>query len=225
MNESIISNDEIINREYYEGIKDIIICSICLNIVSDPLQCDKCQHCFCSECIRKCLQCPFRCINSNYTPAFLCKKLLSEIQIKCACGEILKYDAILKHKAEDCKINDVKKKNVFKKRYELEKQKLYKKKDFIIPNFKLLNKGSGIDDHTFDVLIHASYEALKAREDPLSEGIIKRIKLKIEGGWMVFAFINGLRGYDYAISNIRYSDGIDFLIDRFRFQIYKTRKN
>ena len=40
----------------------------------------------------------------------------------------LKYDIILKHKAEDCKINDVKKKNEFKKRYELEKKNYVKKR-------------------------------------------------------------------------------------------------
>ena len=68
--------------------------------------------------------------------SFLCQKLLSEIQIKCVCGEILKYDIILKHKTEDCKINDVKKKNEFKKRYELEKQKLCKIKILL---FQILN--------------------------------------------------------------------------------------
>ena len=155
MNESIISNDEIINKEYYEGIKDIIICSICLDIVYNPLQCDKCQHCFCSKCIQKCKRCPFRCINNNYNTAFLCKKLLSEIKIKCACGEIIKYDIILKHKIEECKMIDVKKKNELKKRYELDKI-IQKKNDFIIPNFKLLSRGSEIDDLTYDILIHAA---------------------------------------------------------------------
>ena len=35
MNESIIKQDEIVNKEYYEGIKDIITCLIYLDTVSD----------------------------------------------------------------------------------------------------------------------------------------------------------------------------------------------
>jgi hypothetical protein len=220
MNESIIKQDEIVNKEYYEGIKDIITCLICLDIVSDPVQCDKCQHCFCSKCIQKCMKCPLRCNNSIFTPAFLCKKLMSEIEIKCNCGEKLKYDNILKHKAEECKSIDLEKKNELKKKWELEKQKLENnKKELVIPNLKLLRRGSRIDDNAYNVITHEAYEAMKAKEDPLSSGILKRIKNKIQGEWMVFAHIYGLRGYDFMITNAKFINSVDFLIGNFQFQI------
>ena len=37
MNEFIINETDIINKEYYEGVKDIINCLICLNIIEEPL--------------------------------------------------------------------------------------------------------------------------------------------------------------------------------------------
>ena len=179
MNESIFKVEEISNKEYYEGIKDIVTCLICLDIVLDPVQCDKCQHCFCSKCIQNCKQCPLRCNNSNFTPAFLCKKLLSEIEFKCACEEKFKYDNLLKHKIEECKAIDLEKKNELKQIYELEKQRLLNKKNqVIIPNLRLIKRGSEIDDNTYDVITHESYEAMKAKDDPLSNGALRRIKKK-----------------------------------------------
>lgn len=222
MNESIIKQDEIVNKEYYEGIKDIITCLICLDIASDPVQCDKCQHCFCSKCIKNCKKCPLRCNNSNFTPAFLCKKLISEIEIKCVCGEKVKYDNILKHKVEECNNIDLQKKNELKKIYDLEKQKLKNnKKELRIPNFKLLQRGSEIDDNTYDVITHAAYEALQARDDPLSNGIIKRIQSKIKQEWFAIACVYGLKGYDYMITKVKITHSVDFVIDKFRFQIFK----
>ena len=222
MNESIIKAEEIVNKEYYEGIKDIITCLICLGIASDPVQCDKCQHCFCSNCIENCKKCPLRCDNSKFTPAFVCKKIISEIEIKCVCGEKIKYDNILKHKVEECKKIDLEKKNELKKIYELEKEKLKNnKKKLIIPDLKLIQRGSEIDDNTYDVITHASYEALKAKEDPLSRGILKRIKNKIQQEWMIFSSVDGLKGYDFSISSAKPSHGVDFIIGKFRFKIFK----
>ena len=221
MNESFIKQDEIVNKEYYNGIKDIITCLICLDIISDPVQCDKCQHCFCSKCIQNCKKCPLRCNYSNFTPALLCKKLISEIEIKCVCGETIKYDNILKHKVEECKNIDFEKKNELKKIYDLEKEKLKNNKKELIPNLKLLRRGSEIDDYTYDIITHASYEALKAGEDPLSNGVLKRIKKKIRQEWIVVAFVYGLRRFDFMISNAKISYSADFVIGKFRFQLFK----
>ena len=226
MKESIIKQDEIINKEYYEGIKDIITCLICLEIISDPVQCDKCQHCFCSKCIKNYKRCPLRCNNNTFIPAIVCKKLISEIEVKCVCGEKIKYDNILKHKAEECKIIDLEKKNEFKKIYELEKQNLKNNKnDFTIPGFTLLFRGSEIDDNTYNIITRASYEALKVREDPLSNEIRKRITQQIHGDWAVFCFVKGLRGYDYTISFARLCDIVSFSIDNFYIQIINLTKN
>ena len=226
MKEGIIKQDEIINKEFYEGIKDIITCLICLEIVSDPVQCDKCQHCFCSKCIHNYKKCPLRCNNNTFIPAIVCKKLISEIEVKCVCGEKIKYDNILTHKAEECKNIDLERKNEFKKIYELEKQNLKNNiNEFIIPKFTLIFRGSEIDDNTYNIITRSSYEGLKAREDPLSSGIIKRIKLQIQGEWAAFCFVKGLGGYDYSISLARLCDSVSFTIDTFKFQIIKLKKN
>ena len=36
--EDLFDEKDIVNQEYYNGIKHLINCSICLNIVKDPVQ-------------------------------------------------------------------------------------------------------------------------------------------------------------------------------------------
>ena len=57
--EDLFDEKDIVNQEYYNRIKNLINCSICLNIVKDPVQCDKCQHYFCSKCVKN-LKMPFK---------------------------------------------------------------------------------------------------------------------------------------------------------------------
>ena len=118
--ESLFEENDIINKEYYNGIKEMINCSICLNIIEDSLQCNKCQHFFCLKCLKKTNKCPFRCIDNEYVSSLTCKALLSELKIKCKCGKEFKYDFIKKHKNEECELIDFKKKYFeYKKKYEL----------------------------------------------------------------------------------------------------------
>jgi len=118
--ESLIEENDIINKEYYNGVKNMINCSICLNIIEDPLQCNKCQHFFCFKCIKKTNNCPFRCDDNEYVSSLTCKSLLSELKIKCKCGKEIKYDFIKKHKNEECELIDFKKKYFeYKNKYEL----------------------------------------------------------------------------------------------------------
>ena len=51
--------------------------SIFSNIIQDPIQCNKCQRCFCSECIKKFSKCPNKCENTVYIHSLLCKQLIS----------------------------------------------------------------------------------------------------------------------------------------------------
>ena len=67
-----------------------------------------------------------------------------------------------------------------------------------IPSFKLIARGNSIDEKEFNVITHSAVDSLKAREDPLSNGIIKRIKKEIGGEWIVFAYVEGLKGYDFS---------------------------
>ena len=119
---------DIVNQEYYKGIKSMVNCLICLNVIKDPVQCDKCQHYYCSNCVKNLSQCPLRCSENKYIPSLPCKQLLSELKIKCKCGKVIEYDFLKKHKQEECPNADFKK-NYFelKKKYELLQKELENK--------------------------------------------------------------------------------------------------
>ena len=117
--ENLFDEEDIVNKEYYEGIKSMINCLVCLNIVKDPVQCDKCQHYFCSGCIKNLNICPLRCRDNKYIPSIACKQLLSELKIKCKCGKEIKYDFFKKHKEDECDKADFRKNYIeLKKKYE-----------------------------------------------------------------------------------------------------------
>ena len=120
--EDLFDENDIINKEYYNGIKSMVVCLVCLNIVKDPVQCDKCQHYYCSGCIKNLEVCPLRCLKNKYSPSLACKQLLSELKIKCKCGKEIKYDFIKKHKEEECEKEDLKN-NYFKLKKDYEKLK------------------------------------------------------------------------------------------------------
>ena len=92
-----------------------------------------------------------------------------------------------------------------------------------IPNFRLISRGNGIDQREFYVITHSAADALSKKEDPLSNGIIKRIKKDLGGEWMVFASIQDLKGYDFSLSIVTGNDFLSFLIDNFRFQVCRLR--
>ena len=123
----LFEENDIVNKEYYEGVKDKINCSICLNIIKNPVQCNKWQKFFCSDCIKG-VKCPFRCKNNEYTSGLLCNQLISELKIKCECGKVIDFDHIQKHKEEECEKADFKKSYFnLKKKYELLKEEMHKK--------------------------------------------------------------------------------------------------
>ena len=93
----------------------------------------------------------------------------------------------------------------------------------VIPTFKLIGRGKGIDEKEYYVITHSAADALNAREDPLSHGIIKRIKKNLKGEWMVFASIEGLKGYDFSLSYVSGNDFLSFTIQNFRFQVCRLR--
>jgi len=135
-NQRLFCENDIINKQYYEGIKDSINCSICLEIVNDPVHCNKCQHCFCSECSKKLTSCPFRCQNTTFISSIITKNLLSKLKIKCNCGKVIEYDFIKNHKNKEC-INT----NYQRKYIELMKKYKLLKQDYNKLNIKTDIKG------------------------------------------------------------------------------------
>ena len=92
-----------------------------------------------------------------------------------------------------------------------------------IPDFNLIGRGNGIDEKEFYVITHAAFDALNMKEDPLSNGIIKRIKKDLGGEWMVFASVEALKGYDFSLSIVTGNDFLSFTIRNFRFQVCRLR--
>ena len=92
-----------------------------------------------------------------------------------------------------------------------------------IHSFTLLNRGKGIDPNEYYYITHAANNALQARENPLSKGIIKRIKSALGGEWMVLSNINGLKGYDFTLSFVAENDFLSFIIGNFRFHVCRLR--
>jgi len=114
--EILFKEKDIVNKEYYDGIKEQVKCPICLDIVRKPVQCIKCQHFFCLVCSNNLKECPFRCNNKIFKDSIICKNLLSELTIKCQCGCEIRYDLFEKHKKEECMLTNYSK---LKKRCEL----------------------------------------------------------------------------------------------------------
>ena len=92
-----------------------------------------------------------------------------------------------------------------------------------IPSFKLISRGKGIDQREYFEITHAANDALRLKEDPLSNGIIKRIKNSLGGEWMAFASVEGLKGYDFSLSIVTGNDFLSFTIENFRFQVCRLR--
>ena len=139
-NETLFQENDIVNIEFYEGVKYMITCSICLDIIKDPIQCDKCQHCFCSNCAKQLKNCPFRCQNNKFVPSIICKNLLAKLIIRCKCGKEIGYDFIKKHKNEECSCIDFKEKYIeLKKKYDKEIKEMndfnFNKNDNAIKSF------------------------------------------------------------------------------------------
>ena len=94
-----------------------------------------------------------------------------------------------------------------------------------IPLIKIISGENNFDEKDCYVITQSAAEALKARDDPLSNGTIKRIKKEIGGEWMVFASVEGLKGYDFHLSSIRGRGFISFVVQNFRFQVCRVESS
>ena len=110
-NESNLEESLIINRFYFEALKDQFNCPICLCLLSNPLMCSNCETTFCKKCITIWLTkndtCPMRCpknqstiVNINRT----IKKNLDGLMLRCkySCEvPFLSYDYHVRHSHKD----------------------------------------------------------------------------------------------------------------------------
>lgn len=92
-NENYISEDLIDNTDYYKQLceSEMLLCSICLGLLNDPIMCETCQNSFCRKCLddweKKHLSCPFKCEEKKFVPiSRSLRTLLDGLIIKCDCG-------------------------------------------------------------------------------------------------------------------------------------------
>ena len=103
-----VSFEDIYNKNETANMKDLLTCPICLNILMFPVQCNKCNKCFCKMCIDNYANsksiCPFKCDNPLYNPNKFVENVLAILQFKCknGCDKIIKYEELQKHYQEDC---------------------------------------------------------------------------------------------------------------------------
>ena len=102
----------VIEDDFFNSIKEEIVCTICLDIKRDPIMCSKCQNSYCSKCInnweKKSLDCPFKCESPTYTPARVVKNLICKLNFRCknGCKKIIPFEKIQAHYDYECeKIN------------------------------------------------------------------------------------------------------------------------
>ena len=88
-------------------------------------------------------------------------------------------------------------------------------------NYEIINKGIGLNDNEINIIIESTFIALNNREDPLSKAIMKRVKSIIGGDWVIFAYTNGLKGYDLSVSTYDEDKIISYSVDCFRFEVIK----
>ena len=108
-----LSPDDVYHKSSSENIISLLICRICFEILVSPVQCYKCNQCFCQSCIQlNQNKCPTRCQNPNFKKNIFVNNVISTLKFKCknGCGKIIDYDELEKHYDEDCAKNDFRKK-------------------------------------------------------------------------------------------------------------------
>jgi hypothetical protein len=102
-----LDSQNVVNQDYYKEIKDNIICSICKGILYNPVQCSKCQNCFCKKCIDKWKEenkkCPNDCNEAEYQECKMKNDILFKLKITCVgCGKEINYNEAQQHHDSCC---------------------------------------------------------------------------------------------------------------------------
>lgn len=143
MQSNYIDSDSLVNKEDYKSFEHMYICSICNGIIIDPMQCQKCENCFCNECIssweKKSTTCPFNCEKFVVKSSKIMKTLLSKMLFNCpnGCYEKIQYQDYTNHPINTCSKIDLKKRyeQLMTQLSELKTENIrLKKAEYKIPN-------------------------------------------------------------------------------------------
>lgn len=92
--------------DYHKSMGSELICSICLEIVLNPVMCAGCENLFCKSCIdillTKTNRCPNKCIFQEKDKNRMLKNILSKIEFRCmfhnnGCKTLIPYTDFIKH--------------------------------------------------------------------------------------------------------------------------------
>ena len=102
-----INDKTLIKDEIFKNFEFSVSCSICTEILINPMMCMKCQAVFCKSCIdtwsKKSADCPNRCENTNYKQSILSQNILSKLKFICPkCEKVINYDDIKDHSLIKC---------------------------------------------------------------------------------------------------------------------------
>ena len=110
INETYITDDDVIEDESYSRIKDLIKCKLCNKILKKPMICKNCQSYFCKVCLDKWRKneedCPNDCINPSYSLSMDKEALLSMLKFLCQnCKQEIRYSDVESHLKAGCEKN------------------------------------------------------------------------------------------------------------------------
>ena len=98
---NIYSVDLIVENEYYNSVKEQVICPICEELKLKPMisTCTKnCQYTICGECSKKLRRCPICRKEANWINSIIINQLLSSLIFKCdICKENITFDNLKNH--------------------------------------------------------------------------------------------------------------------------------
>jgi serine/threonine protein kinase len=84
---------------------------------------------------------------------------------------------------------------------------------------KLLDRGSGITDNAYRIIIESCIEVQDSNIRPMAQECINRIKNKLKGNWFVFIADESDENYDFFISFIVNHNSLAFRYGKNEFQV------
>lgn len=101
-------------------------------------------------------------------------------------------------------------------------QNFQNRKDFE-SRIELLERGSGITDNAYRVIIESCIEVQDSNKRPMAQECINRIKSKLNGDWLVFIADESDDNYDFYISFIVNHNNLVFKYGKNEFQICQLK--
>jgi len=107
-----ISDELVVNKSYYETIEKEITCSICEEILVDPILCSECENPFCTSCIEEWLkknnQCVMKCKAPFKSKAIqrMSRNIMDKVILKCKlCNKEISLNDYPSH-YRNCELNN-----------------------------------------------------------------------------------------------------------------------